>query len=148
MAFVKLDCGILNSTLWVEREARDVFITALLLAEPYELRKSAPQLRAGAGTIEETGFVVPPDWYGFAAASGPGIVRLALCDQELGMAALTRLGEPDAESRSTEYEGRRLVRIDGGYIVLNFFKYRDKDNTAAVRAKRYRERKRRMSVTA
>ena len=33
-----------------------------------------------------------------------------------------------------------MVRVDGGYIVLNYIKYRDRDYTAAARAKRYRDR--------
>lgn len=139
MAFVKLDCGILNSTLWVEREPRDVFITALLMAVPFELTEPMPQLKVNA--IEETGFVVPPGWYGFIEAAGPGIVRRAIADPVLGMEALAKLGEPDLESRSSDFEGRRLVRVDGGYIVLNFMKYREKDNTSAIRQKRYRDRK-------
>lgn len=139
MAFVKLDCGILNSTLWVEREPRDVFITALLMAVPFEVTQPMPQFRVNS--IEPTGFVVPPGWYGFVEAAGPGIVRRAIADPVLGMQALEKLGEPDLESRSADFDGRRLVRVDGGYIVLNYMKYREKDNTAAVRQQRYRQRK-------
>jgi hypothetical protein len=140
MAFVKLDTGILNSTLWFERECRDIFITSLLMAELLELREPLPQLKVNA--IEETGFEVPPGWYGFVHAAGPGIVRMAMCDQLLGMQALAKLGEPDPESRTPDFEGRRLVRVPGGFVVLNFMKYRDRDYTGAERAKRYRLRQR------
>lgn len=34
-----------------------------------------------------------------------------------------------------------MIRIDGGYLILNFIKYRERDYTAAERSKRYRERK-------
>ncbi len=139
MAFVKLDCGILNSTLWVERDSRDIFITALLMAQPFEVKEPMEQLEVGE--IKPTGFVVPPGWYGFVEAAGPGIVRRALADMKDGMEALRKLGEPDSESRSSEFDGRRLVRVNGGYIVLNYMKYRDKDATSAVRSARYRERK-------
>src|SRR3990167_930952 len=44
MPFVKLDCGILDSTLWFDRDARDVFLTALLMAVPYEVRESTPTI--------------------------------------------------------------------------------------------------------
>lgn len=140
MAFVKLDCGILNSTLWVEREPRDVFLTALLMAVPRELTEPMPQFKVDA--IEPTGFIVPPGWYGFVEAAGPGIVRRSMAEMEPGMKALAKLGEPDLESRSSDFDGRRLVRVDGGFVVLNYMKYRDKDNTAAVRQARYRERQR------
>lgn len=139
MAFVKLDTRILDSTLWIERECREVFITALLMAEPFELKESREALEVR--TLEKTGFTVPPGWYGFVESSGIGIVRRALVDVEPGMIALERLGSPDLESRSADFEGRRLIRIDGGFIVLNYMKYRDRDHTAAERQKRLRDRK-------
>jgi hypothetical protein len=139
MAFVKLDTGILNSTLWIERDCREVFITALLMAMPREFH--APQQQIAVRSLELTGFEVPPGWYGFVEAAGVGIVRRAMVDVEAGLAALERLGSVDQESRSKEHEGRRMIRVDGGYIVLNFMRYRDRDHTAPLRARRYRERK-------
>ena len=139
MAFVKLDTKILDSTLWIERDCREMFITALLLAHPYELVEPTPQIEVR--TLALTGFMVPVGWYGFVPAAGVGIARRAMVDQEIGMIALERLGSPDPESRSPEFDGRRLVRVDGGYIVLNFIKYREKDTTAAERSKRWRDRK-------
>lgn len=139
MPFVKLDTGILDSTLWVERECREVFITALLMAVPKELTEAMPQIEARSITL--TGWSVPPGWYGFIEAAGVGITRRAMVDGEAGLAALDKLGSPDPESRSKDFEGRRLVRVDGGFVVLNFFRYRDKDHTAADRMRRYRDRK-------
>ena len=78
-----------------------------------------------------TGFIVPPGWYGFIHAAGPGIVRRAMVDHEAGMVALARLGDPDPESRSKQFDGRRLVRVDRGFIVLNFIAYREKDASNA-----------------
>lgn len=138
MAFVKLDCGMLDSTIWMDREARELFITALLMAEPYELREPTPQIEVS--TLGLTGFIVPAGWYGFVRAAGSGIVRRAGLATEVGLKALERLGSPEAESRTPDYEGRRLVRVDGGYIVLNFTKYREKDTNNAERQKRWRER--------
>ena len=139
MAFVKLDCGILNSTLWVNREQRELFITALLMAHPFEITEPIQQIEVR--TLEYTDFVIPPGWYGFVPAAGVGIIRRAQADETLGLLALEALGAPDKESRSPEFEGRRLVRIDGGYLILNFQKYREKDYSASERSKRYRERK-------
>lgn len=140
MAFVKLDCGILDSTLWIDRDSREIFITALLMAVPHEV--VTPLRHYEVRTLTETGWEVPPGWYGFVPAAGIGIVRRAGLDAEAGLSALERLGSAEAESRSSDFGGRRLVRVDGGYIVLNFMKYRDRDYTGAERAKRYRERKR------
>lgn len=139
MPFVKLDCGILDSSLWVDREARELFVTALLMAEPFELVEGREQL--GVRDMKPTGFVVPPGWYGFIAAAGLGIIHRARMDVEVGMSALERLGAPEPESRSKAYEGRRLVRVDGGYIALNYDHYRQRDYTSAERQRRYRERK-------
>ena len=139
MPFVKLDCGILDSTIWDDRDTRDIFITALLMAEPYELTAPTPQIEVDS--IEPTGWMVPVGWYGFVPAAGVGIIRRALADKDTGIVALRGLGAPEADSRSKDFEGRRLVRVDGGYIVLNFMKYRDKDHTSADRSRRYRERK-------
>lgn len=138
MPFVKLDCGILNSTLWFEREAREVFITALLMAEPREISEPTPQLQVT--NTQQTGFVVPPGWYGFVPAAGIGILDRAKVPFDVGTAALEKLGQPEHTSRSPEHEGRRLVRVDGGFIVLNYMKYRDRDYTAATRSARYRQR--------
>jgi len=140
MPFVKLDTGILNSTLWVERECRDIFITALLMAEPFETL--IPMQQICVNSLDLTGWQVPPGWYGFVAAAGPGIIRRAIVEQDVGLLALERLGNPDPASRSTVYEGRRMVRVDGGYIILNFITYREKDATTADRSKRWRERQR------
>ncbi len=139
MPFVKLDCGILNSTLWFERTAREVFITALLMAEPREILEPLQQI--AVGSLEYTGWVIPPGWYGFVEAAGVGILHRAGVDEGAdGMAALASLGEPELSSRTPDFDGRRLVRVDGGFVVLNYIKYREKDSTTAERSKRWRER--------
>lgn len=139
MAFVKLDCGILDSTLWIDREARELFITALLMALPHEISKETPTLNVRDN--EPGAIAVPPGWYGFITAAGPGIVRRAGLEREAGMNALERLCEPDDESRTPDFDGRRMVRVDGGYLILNYNKYRQKDHTAKERSARYREKK-------
>lgn len=138
MGFVKIDTGMLDSTIWFEKDQRDIFITALLMAEPREYVEPAKQIEVDK--ITYTGWEVPPGWYGFVRASGVGIVRRALVDVKPGIEALRALGAPEEESRSKEWEGRRMVRVDGGYIVLNYMKYRDKDYTAADRMRRLRAR--------
>lgn len=136
MAFVKLDSGMLRSTTWIDKDARDVFITALLLAEPQEFTEPVKQLKVTS--LDETGWAAPPGWYGFVPASGPGLAHLASVQLQDAYSALDRLGSPEPESRSQDHEGRRMIRIDGGYLVLNYAKYRDKDHTTAERSRRYR----------
>lgn len=143
--FVKLDVGILESTLWSERDLRDVFLTALLMASPIEFKTEVAQLEVDS--TQETGWKVPAGWYGFVPAAGVGIVRRAMIDsREAGMKALRVLGSPEPESRSPDFEGRRLVRVNGGFVVLNFTKYRDRDYTAAERSKRWRDRVKKLAA--
>lgn len=138
MPFVKLDTKILDSSLWVDRDLREVFITALLMARPLDVTKPLETYKIRE--IEKTDFVVPPaEDYGFVAAAGSGIVRRSLVDMESGMKALEALADPDPESRTSDFEGRRLVRVNGGFIVLNFKKYRDLDHSTD-RVRRFRER--------
>ena len=111
MAFVKLDCKILDSTIWLDRPARELFITALLMAKPFELLKPTPQLHVNS--LETTGYTVPAGWYGLIEAAGPGIVNRAGMDMQLGLAALERLGAPEPQTSSCGFDGRRLARVDG-----------------------------------
>ena len=139
MPFVKLDKDILDSTLWLDRDTRDVFITTLLMAEPFELLKATPQLQIRS--FDTTGWIVPAGWYGFVASSAIPIGRKAgLSDNELINNVFEGLGSPELSSKSRDFDGRRCARVDGGYIVLNFMKYRDKDHGSAARSKRYRKR--------
>ena len=73
MAFVKLDTGILDSTLWIERDQREIFITALLMAEPREFSEPIQQIEIGE--LIFTGFEAPPGWYGFVPAASFGIIH-------------------------------------------------------------------------
>ena len=138
MPFVKIDCGILRSTLWFEREAREVFLTALLMATPKEIQSEMQTFAVDTAKPEK--FKVPPGWYGFVEAAGVGIIRFAGVNNKDGMAALKKLTSPEADSRSPDFEGRRMARVDGGFVILNFMKYRDRDYTARDRQKRWRER--------
>lgn len=139
MSFVKLHAALLNSSLWLDRDARDLFITALLLAKPFELRSPTPEIAIGA--LHDTGWVVPPGWYGFVPAASVGLIARAGIATEPGLAALERLAKPDMDSRSSTHDGRRLVRVDGGFLVLNYMLYRQRDETANARMRRYRAKK-------
>ncbi len=139
MPYVKLDCGILDSTVWTDRDTCTLFITALLMAAPREFAEPIKTFEVDAN--EPTGWDAPAGWYGFIEAAGPGIIRRAMMDLKSGLVALRALCSPDPESRTPKNEGRRLARVKGGYLVLNYMDYREKDHTAAERARRYRERK-------
>ena len=120
MPFVKLDTGILDSSLWSEpAQTCKCWITLLAMA----------------------------DAEGFVRSTAPGIARranLGLTDTE---AALAIFESPDSHSRTLDEEGKRIKRIDGGYQIVNYEKYRERDYTAAERQKRWREKKKSNAVT-
>jgi hypothetical protein len=144
MGFAKIDSSIVDSSLWFDRDARDIFVTALLMALPQEFVEDLPQLKITA--FEPTGFVAPPGWYGFVRSAGIAIVDRAKIEREAGLAALVRLGEPDTESRSKKHDGRRMIRIEGGFVILNYMSFRDRDYTAADRMRRLRERQKELET--
>lgn len=133
MAFLMLDKEIIGSSLWVDPDAVVLFLTALLLARVRDYPIPMPQLQIDA--LEETGFIVPPGKYGYVPRSGSGLISDARLPKKRGMVALRNLGEPDLDSRSQEYAGRRLVRVNHGYLVLNFERWQAKDHSAAERQK-------------
>ena len=109
------------------------------MAEPYESDVPLPQI--AGDNLTPTGWVAPPGWYGFIAAAGPGIIsRAGLPVDDVSVQALIDLGSPDPYSRSTKHDGRRLVRIAGGFIALNYDEFRSRDYSAADRSRRYREK--------
>ena len=111
MSYVKLDCNILDSTLWVENsDTRVVFITMLAMS----------------------------DQEGICLSTAPGIARRSNISIANVRKALSTLEAPDEDSRSINDNGRRIERIDGGYRIINYLSYRNKDHTAAARQRRHR----------
>ena len=96
--FVKLFSGLLYSTVWREDlHVKVVWITLLALC----------------------------DAKGRVAASVPGLAAISAVTVDQCRDALERLKAPDPDSRTKEWEGRRIADIDGGWQVLNYLKYRD-----------------------
>jgi hypothetical protein len=97
--FTKLDSEILTSTIWAESlPTKVVWITVLAMMD----KRSEVH-----GSI-------------------PGIARIAGVEVEDCRIAIQKFLDPDKDSRSHEFEGRRLREIDGGWFVLNGDKYRKK----------------------
>lgn len=65
---------------------------------------------------------------GIVEASIPGLAVLARVTLEECEEAIKILEAPDPYSRSTEHEGRRIQKVDGGWLILNHAKYRAKLN--------------------
>lgn len=87
------------------------------------------------------------DRRGVVEASVPGLAKRAGVTREQAEEALSCFLSPDPDSRSKEFEGRRIEEVDGGWILLNHSKYRDKQSIAdirektAARVRRHREHK-------
>lgn len=77
---------------------------------------------------------------GLVRATAPGIAQRSHLTMKQTLKALETFESPDAQSRSMNDEGRKIKRVDGGYQIINYDKYRKFDYTAAERMKRHRER--------
>lgn len=97
--YAKVHGSILRSTVWVgaSKEVRLTWLTMLILA----------------------------DGEGYVASSVPGLAKEAGVTIEECEQALEVFRSPDKYSRTKDYEGRRIVDTDGGWLVLNHAKYRD-----------------------
>jgi len=96
--YVKLFASILTSSVWSESmETRLVWVTMLTLA----------------------------DRDGFVRSSPSGLARSANVPLAACRTALRTLEQPDVESSTQEWAGRRIEAIEGGWTVLNYEKYRD-----------------------
>lgn len=81
---------------------------------------------------------------GIVYTSFPGLVREANVTTAEAKEAVRVLEAPDLDSKSQEWGGRRIEKVDGGWLILNYAKYRDKRTTkqvqGAIRQRRYAER--------
>jgi hypothetical protein len=100
--YAKLFSSITESSLWSEpKEVRLLFVTMLAKA----------------------------DQVGFVEASVIGLARVANLTVEETEAALEVLRSPDPYSKNPANEGRRILDVPGGFMLLNYEDYRDRRNT-------------------
>lgn len=82
---------------------------------------------------------------GVVEASLPGLADAARVSPEECRQALDALESPDEHSRSKDHDGRRVLPVDGGWLLINFAKYRDKmraderREATAARVRKHRE---------
>jgi hypothetical protein len=115
MGFTKLDEGILQSSVMAESSDTFKVWVALLAACKQD---------------------------GVARVSPIFISSICRLDQPVVDGAIATLESPDSRSRSTEDDGRRIRRVDGGFFVINYQKYREftlSDSSEAIRQRRHRE---------
>lgn len=96
--FVKIYGSILQSSVWLEdAETRVLWITLLAMA----------------------------DRRGMVAASVGGLAHAANITRAKCEAALVVLTSPDLDSKSKQFEGRRIRSVRGGWLILNYLRYRE-----------------------
>lgn len=99
--YAKLFSSITESSLWSEpKEVRLLFVTMLAKA----------------------------DQVGFVEASVIGLARVANLSVEETQAALEVLRSPDPYSKNPANEGRRIIDVQGGFMLLNYEDYRERRN--------------------
>ena len=109
--FTKLYNQIITSSIWSEDDkVRIMWITMLAAA----------------------------DAKGYVSGTIPGMAAIARMNLQDAERSIEVLCSPDKYSRSSENEGRRIEPVDGGWIILNYAKYRAKRDPE-IRRKQNRE---------
>ena len=124
-AYTPVFKSILTSTIWLEKShVKVVWITMLLLC----------------------------DKNGIVEGAVPGIANSAVVSVDECREAIRVLLSPDPDSRTKEFEGRRVEEIDGGWRILNHRKHREKLGLSSVgnatRVARHRAKKRGVTLQA
>ncbi len=105
--FTKLWSDITDSSIWNESDkTRIVWITMLA--------------RMG------------PDYV--VRASVGGLAHLARVTREDCVKSLKVLSDPDPDSRTSDFEGRRIEKIEGGFFIINGKKWREQQTAESRRA--------------
>lgn len=82
---------------------------------------------------------------GISPATIPYLSSVCRIDIKTIEKSIEKLSSPDKYSRSLENEGRRIERVDGGFKIINYQKYRDysySDSPEAIKKRKQREEKR------
>jgi hypothetical protein len=81
----------------------------------------------------------------FRCASVAGLARAAAVTLDQAEKAVRELEAPDPDSTTKDEEGRRIVRIDGGWRIVAYTKYREyktaRQLAEALKKKRQRDRR-------
>jgi hypothetical protein len=106
--------SIITSSIWNEDDqTRIVWISLLALAD-------------AEGKVEGS----------IAGIAPVARVTIQQCEK-----ALKKLRSPDPYSRTKDDEGRRIKEIDGGWLILNHNKYREKAKNRAAYFREWRQKK-------
>jgi len=106
-SFTKLASTIISSSIWSEDDkTRILWVTMLALC----------------------------DADGFVAGTVPGLAAMARMSKKAIERSLVKLEAPDPDSRTKANDGRRLMPMDGGWLVLNYSLYRNRERSVHRKA--------------
>lgn len=114
MSYFKLDHNIFTSSIWTNLTPAQFKLWTYLMGNAHP----------ATGIVSDT---------------IPGMCARAVLPRDEVEEALRVFQEPDPDSRSSENEGRRIRKIEGGWQLLNYRRYADKDHSTN-RVQRFRER--------
>ena len=119
--YTKLFSSITDSSVWQEEDhVRLLWITMLAMA----------------------------DARGYVGASVPGLAARARITLEQCEEALAKFLAPDPYSRSEKHEGRRIEKVDRGWILLNYARFREMRNVAETRERQREWARRKRASTS
>lgn len=81
-------------------------------------------------------FLLMADPEGFVVGTVPGVAQQAGVTLEQAKAAIDLLESPDPYSSTPELEGRRLVKVQRGWHIVNFVAYRERAKLEAEKARK------------
>jgi hypothetical protein len=113
MSYFPMDRDLLTSSLWVDGDSdtKTLWIYLLLSAD------------VRTGVVRHT---------------RPAIARGSGVERQKVDRILEQFASPDPDSRTPDNDGRRIAFVDGGILVLNYDRYKNRDYSAA-RVKKYRD---------
>lgn len=124
--YTKLWSDIITSSVWNEdNKTRIVWITMLATANARGFVSGVPTSMAILARVEKEDF-----------------------DKAIGI-----LTSPDPESRTPDHDGRRIEKVEGGWLILNYENHRNRisDDPAAIssreRQKKWREKHKEDNIT-
>jgi hypothetical protein len=81
------------------------------------------------------------DRFGRVHASVPGIAHQSRVPDAAAREALRVLESPDPDSRTSDHDGRRIERIEGGWRLLNYVMYREMKDAEAQRERKAKNKR-------
>lgn len=81
-------------------------------------------------------FLLMADPEGYVVGTAPGVAQQAGVTIEQARAAIALLESPDPDSSSPELEGRRIIKVERGWHIVNFVAHRERAKQESEKARK------------